>query len=117
MSFRVVSRAAAALLRPQPRFPINAAAAAEPHKVCGAVWLERQVQMNFPDPRELGARDIVLPTGEALDKLECVKRTYRPSVLRRKRKHGFMKRIQSKDGRKVNKRRQDKGRWYVSIGR
>ena len=42
--------------------------------------------------------------------IELVKRTYQPNVLRKKRKHGFRKRLQSPNGRNILKRRRKKGR-------
>ncbi|CAH0475466.1 unnamed protein product [Peronospora belbahrii] len=47
--------------------------------------------------------------------LQAIKRTYQPSVLRRKRKHGFRTRRVSISGRKVLKRRFNKGRWRMSL--
>ncbi|KAF1779016.1 Ribosomal protein L34, conserved site [Phytophthora cactorum] len=65
---------------------------------------------------ENGSRDVLyylfVITAEPL---QAIKRTYQPSVLRRKRKHGFRTRRVSISGRKVLKRRFNKGRWRMSL--
>lgn len=47
--------------------------------------------------------------------MQAIKRTYQPSVLRRKRKHGFRSRRLTISGRKMLTRRFVKGRWRMSL--
>ncbi|KAL7460020.1 hypothetical protein ACHAXS_000488 [Conticribra weissflogii] len=39
-----------------------------------------------------------------------IKRTFQPSIIRKRRKHGFLRRKESVGGRRVLKRRMAKGR-------
>jgi large subunit ribosomal protein L34 len=43
------------------------------------------------------------------------KRTYQPKKKRRARRHGFRKRMQTKDGQTVLKKRRKKGRKKLSV--
>ncbi len=44
-----------------------------------------------------------------------MKRTYQPHVLRRKRNHGFLKRMASPGGRNVIRRRRQRGRKRLAL--
>jgi large subunit ribosomal protein L34 len=47
--------------------------------------------------------------------LECIKRTFQPSVKKRKRTHGFLHRLRGAGGRRVLGARRQKGRWRLAV--
>ncbi|KAL3673103.1 hypothetical protein V7S43_002398 [Phytophthora oleae] len=72
-----------------------------------------QIDDFLPQLDQIG--ELECPTDSLNEPLQAIKRTYQPSVLRRKRKHGFRTRRVSISGRKVLKRRFNKGRWRMSL--
>lgn len=47
--------------------------------------------------------------------LQCLKRTYQPGLRSRKRKHGYLGRMDTANGRRVLRSRRRKGRHQLSI--
>lgn len=53
--------------------------------------------------------------GHSSTGMQLIKRTYQPSVLRRKRAHGFLSRLKNRDGRKILSRRRAKNRTRMAV--
>lgn len=93
----------------EPQEPVAAAPAAREEGVLAALGLDPRA-MDVDAPGQ-GVEDHV----EGGDEKLAIKRTYQPSTLKRKRKHGFLYRSKTRLGQKILQRRQEKGRWRLGI--
>jgi len=62
------------------------------------------------------SRQIELPPNtESSTPVLAIKRTYQPNKRKRRRTHGFSKRMATRSGRKIINRRRQKGRKYLTV--
>eukprot|EP01114_Cavostelium_apophysatum_P022886 TRINITY_DN8434_c0_g1_i1.p1 TRINITY_DN8434_c0_g1~~TRINITY_DN8434_c0_g1_i1.p1 ORF type:complete len:236 (-),score=48.31 TRINITY_DN8434_c0_g1_i1:31-738(-) len=62
------------------------------------------------------ANKLILPTYTNINEpLLAIKRTWQPKKIKRRRKHGFRHRMSTPAGRKIIKRRREKGRHFLAI--
>lgn len=85
-----------------------------------AAWGQEPRLMDVPQASN--AKEVLAPSADAdgeggTEKVEklAIKRTYQPSTIKRKRKHGFLYRSKTRLGKKILKRRLEKGRTRLGI--
>ncbi len=93
---------------PQQRFISVAAPSSSSAMV--TTTAARPTALTFPSVNSIFNRLI----NELADGIMLLKRTFQPSLMRRKRKHGFLSRLNDRNGKKVLNRRLEKGRRQLS---
>ena len=87
---------------------------APPVSTFPAVTTPRQIVEEWPSPVVWppgGCR----PIGDIVRDMHCIKRTFQPSLIRRKRKWGFLVRIRNRHGRNIINRRRHKKRSRLAM--
>jgi len=78
-----------------------------------ASWPDVAVVAGFPDDASAAPPPLrweAPPAAPPQPEIRAIKRTFQPSLIRRKRKHGFLVRLKDRNGRRILKRRRLKGR-------
>ncbi|KAJ8600265.1 hypothetical protein CTAYLR_000619 [Chrysophaeum taylorii] len=78
------------------------------------VPLKNPKPSTLDDLYEAGYRRVsdILPH---MPQIQCIKRTFQPSLIRRKRKWGFLVRMRHRHGRAIVNRRRHKQRWRLAL--
>jgi len=77
--------------------------------------LEEYQSQVFVDDAVLSSEGTLDNPNSEIESFELVKRTYQPNNRKRRRTHGFLKRLSTGSGRAVLKRRKEKGRHHLVV--